>query len=146
MGYTRKGSKASLIAGVSIGILYAISGYMLQQNMDYAHETALGTLYELDTEYINFLCSHVGRSDFWYGQTRHEDTWRIASGFKHAWPRQYGISREKGVRIQVRPVIEFTRQMSNVSISSARASTVSRSLSFPLDSSVASSTSVASTS
>jgi uncharacterized membrane protein (UPF0136 family) len=36
-----KGSKASLIAGLGVGTLYGVSGYLLHQNADYGIELAL---------------------------------------------------------------------------------------------------------
>mmetsp|Transcript_8036 Transcript_8036/g.7976 ORF Transcript_8036/g.7976 Transcript_8036/m.7976 type:complete len:105 (-) Transcript_8036:345-659(-) len=43
MGYVRKGSLPSLIAGGTISILYGTAGYLLKQNADYGLEIALGT-------------------------------------------------------------------------------------------------------
>ncbi|SCV03930.1 LANO_0G07118g1_1 [Lachancea nothofagi CBS 11611] len=42
MGYIRKGSKPSLIAGLAFGGIYGYSGYLLSQNADYGLELALG--------------------------------------------------------------------------------------------------------
>ncbi|KAK6459999.1 transmembrane proteins 14C-domain-containing protein [Scheffersomyces coipomensis] len=41
IGYTRKGSLPSLIAGVTLGSLYGVSGYLLKQNGDYGLELAV---------------------------------------------------------------------------------------------------------
>ena len=43
MGYARKGSLPSLIAGGSIAALYGAAGYLLKENADYGLELALGT-------------------------------------------------------------------------------------------------------
>lgn len=43
VGYIRKGSIPSLIAGSAISILYGSAGYLLKQNADYGLELALGT-------------------------------------------------------------------------------------------------------
>ncbi|CAN3355927.1 hypothetical protein DICA4_C01596 [Diutina catenulata] len=43
MGYSRKRSMPSLIAGLAFGGLYAVSGYLLKQNADYGLELALGS-------------------------------------------------------------------------------------------------------
>ncbi|CCE82927.1 Piso0_002690 [Millerozyma farinosa CBS 7064] len=43
MGYARKGSLPSLIAGGTFSILYGVAGYLLKQNADYGLELALGT-------------------------------------------------------------------------------------------------------
>ncbi|CUM62872.1 uncharacterized protein PRCAT00000431001 [Priceomyces carsonii] len=43
MGYARKGSIPSLIAGTSFAILYGGAGYLLKKNADYGLELALGT-------------------------------------------------------------------------------------------------------
>ncbi|KAI9184317.1 hypothetical protein H9P43_003370 [Blastocladiella emersonii ATCC 22665] len=43
VGYLRQRSRASLIAGLSFGALYAYSGYLLQNNAAYGTELALGT-------------------------------------------------------------------------------------------------------
>lgn len=42
MGYARKGSKPSLIAGATVGLVYATAGYLLKQNADWGLELALG--------------------------------------------------------------------------------------------------------
>ncbi|ODV98597.1 hypothetical protein PACTADRAFT_31982 [Pachysolen tannophilus NRRL Y-2460] len=41
MGYFRKRSKPSLIAGVTIGGIFAGAGYLLHNNMEYGIHTAL---------------------------------------------------------------------------------------------------------
>jgi uncharacterized membrane protein (UPF0136 family) len=41
VGYFKAGSKASLIAGVTIGILYALGAYRIQNNLSYGPEIAL---------------------------------------------------------------------------------------------------------
>jgi len=43
MGYFRKGSVPSLVAGLGVSTLYGISGYLLNQNANYGLELALGT-------------------------------------------------------------------------------------------------------
>lgn len=43
MGYARKGSFPSLVAGVAFSALYGGAGYLLKQNADYGLELALGT-------------------------------------------------------------------------------------------------------
>jgi Small integral membrane protein len=43
MGYARKGSFPSLVAGLTISALYGGAGYLLKQNADYGLEIALGT-------------------------------------------------------------------------------------------------------
>ncbi|ODV68544.1 TMEM14-domain-containing protein [Hyphopichia burtonii NRRL Y-1933] len=43
MGYFRKGSLPSLIAGSSMAILYGTAGYLLKQNADWGLELALGS-------------------------------------------------------------------------------------------------------
>ncbi|EDK45074.1 hypothetical protein PVL30_002749 [Lodderomyces elongisporus] len=43
MGYVRKGSLPSLIAGTAVSVLYGYSGYLLKQNANYGIELALGT-------------------------------------------------------------------------------------------------------
>ncbi|KAL2711052.1 hypothetical protein KLU848_0289 [Kluyveromyces marxianus] len=42
MGYVRKGSVPSLIAGLTFGGIYGYAGYLLKQNADYGLELALG--------------------------------------------------------------------------------------------------------
>lgn len=42
MGYFRKGSVPSLIAGTSFALIYGYSGYLLKQNQDWGLELALG--------------------------------------------------------------------------------------------------------
>lgn len=43
MGYFRKGSVPSLVAGLGVSALYGVSGYLLNQNANYGLELALGT-------------------------------------------------------------------------------------------------------
>lgn len=43
MGYTRKGSFPSLIAGGTFAILYGTAGYLLHKNADWGLEIALGS-------------------------------------------------------------------------------------------------------
>lgn len=43
MGYVRKGSMPSLIAGTTFSILYGTAGYLLKQNQDWGLELALGS-------------------------------------------------------------------------------------------------------
>ena len=43
VGYMRKKSLPSLVAGLTFGGLYAISGYLLHLNRDYGLELALGS-------------------------------------------------------------------------------------------------------
>ncbi|KAL3230197.1 Uncharacterized protein RNJ44_01560 [Nakaseomyces bracarensis] len=43
IGYMRKKSIPSLVAGLAFGSVYAISGYLLHMNRDYGLELALGT-------------------------------------------------------------------------------------------------------
>lgn len=43
IGYLRKGSKVSMIAGCAFGGLYIVSGYLIQNNMDYGFELATAT-------------------------------------------------------------------------------------------------------
>ncbi|WPK27657.1 hypothetical protein PUMCH_005054 [Australozyma saopauloensis] len=43
IGYIRKGSFPSLIAGVTFTALYGYSGYLLKQNADWGLELALGS-------------------------------------------------------------------------------------------------------
>lgn len=40
-GYARTRSIPSLVAGLSVGALYGTAGYIIQQNKDYGHETAV---------------------------------------------------------------------------------------------------------
>lgn len=40
-GFARKRSVPSLAAGLGVGILYGISGYLLKENKDYGLETAV---------------------------------------------------------------------------------------------------------
>merc|ERR1712080_787887 len=42
MGYARKGSMPSLVAGTTFSIIYGVAGYLLKQNADYGLELALG--------------------------------------------------------------------------------------------------------
>lgn len=42
IGYFRKGSVPSLVAGVTFGVLYGYAGYLLKQNADWGLELALG--------------------------------------------------------------------------------------------------------
>lgn len=42
MGYLRKGSVPSLVAGTTFGVIYAAAGYLLKQNADWGLELALG--------------------------------------------------------------------------------------------------------
>ncbi|CAB4385881.1 hypothetical protein RhiirA5_273246 [Rhizophagus irregularis] len=39
--YSKARSMPSLIAGVGVGTLYGIAGYIIKKNKDYGHETAL---------------------------------------------------------------------------------------------------------
>lgn len=43
MGYARKGSMPSLIAGTTFTLLYGAAGYLLKQNQDWGLELALGS-------------------------------------------------------------------------------------------------------
>ncbi|KAI9103721.1 transmembrane proteins 14C-domain-containing protein, partial [Phlyctochytrium arcticum] len=43
VGYTKTRSRPSLIAGVAFGALYAVAGYLLQNNLEYGAELATGT-------------------------------------------------------------------------------------------------------
>lgn len=43
MGYARKGSVPSLVAGTTFAVLYGTAGYLLKQNADWGLELALGT-------------------------------------------------------------------------------------------------------
>ncbi|KAJ3035074.1 hypothetical protein HDV00_004338 [Rhizophlyctis rosea] len=43
IGYSRTRSTPSLIAGLSFGALYAVSGYLLKENKDYGVELASAT-------------------------------------------------------------------------------------------------------
>ncbi|EGV62499.1 hypothetical protein PSN45_000042 [Yamadazyma tenuis] len=43
MGYSRKGSVPSLVAGTAFTILYGTAGYLLKQNADWGLEIALGS-------------------------------------------------------------------------------------------------------
>ncbi|KAK6459074.1 transmembrane proteins 14C-domain-containing protein [Scheffersomyces xylosifermentans] len=43
MGYVRKGSVPSLVAGLTFSALYGSAAYLLRQNADYGLELALGT-------------------------------------------------------------------------------------------------------
>ncbi|KAI7906653.1 transmembrane proteins 14C-domain-containing protein [Cokeromyces recurvatus] len=40
-GFARTRSIPSLVAGLGVGILYGTAGYLIQQNKDYGHETAV---------------------------------------------------------------------------------------------------------
>ncbi|CAH2355784.1 TMEM14 protein homolog [[Candida] railenensis] len=42
MGYARKGSVPSLVAGTTFSIIYGTAGYLLKQNADWGLELALG--------------------------------------------------------------------------------------------------------
>ncbi|KAG7664297.1 uncharacterized protein J8A68_002155 [[Candida] subhashii] len=42
MGYTKKGSFPSLVAGLTFSAIYGTAGYLLRQNADYGLELALG--------------------------------------------------------------------------------------------------------
>ncbi|ODV80059.1 TMEM14-domain-containing protein [Suhomyces tanzawaensis NRRL Y-17324] len=42
MGYARKGSVPSLVAGITFATIYGGAGYLLKQNADYGLELALG--------------------------------------------------------------------------------------------------------
>ncbi|CAG8544457.1 11741_t:CDS:2 [Funneliformis caledonium] len=39
--YAKARSMPSIMAGVGVGILYGIAGYVIKENKDYGHETAL---------------------------------------------------------------------------------------------------------
>lgn len=41
VGYARKSSLPSLVAGVGLGLIYGIAANRIQKNKDYGHETAL---------------------------------------------------------------------------------------------------------
>ncbi|KAL1844822.1 hypothetical protein VTK73DRAFT_1730 [Phialemonium thermophilum] len=41
IGFARTGSIPSVVAGCSVGILYAIGGYRIQNNLPYGQETSL---------------------------------------------------------------------------------------------------------
>jgi uncharacterized membrane protein (UPF0136 family) len=40
-GFARTRSVPSLVAGLGVGALYGAAGYLIQQNKDYGHETAV---------------------------------------------------------------------------------------------------------
>ncbi|KAI9030783.1 transmembrane protein 14 [Phycomyces nitens] len=40
-GFVRTRSIPSLVAGVGIGSLYGVAGYLIRENKDYGHETAV---------------------------------------------------------------------------------------------------------
>lgn len=40
-GYVRTRSIPSLVAGVGVGALYGVAGYIIKENKDYGHETGL---------------------------------------------------------------------------------------------------------
>ncbi|KAK6205085.1 transmembrane proteins 14C-domain-containing protein [Scheffersomyces amazonensis] len=42
IGYSRKGSLPSLVAGLTFGTIYGYSGYLLHKNADWGLELALG--------------------------------------------------------------------------------------------------------
>lgn len=42
IGYLRKGSVPSLVAGATLGVLYGYAGYLLKNNADWGLELALG--------------------------------------------------------------------------------------------------------
>ncbi|CDK26366.1 unnamed protein product [Kuraishia capsulata CBS 1993] len=60
MGYIRKGSIPSLIAGTSVSALYLTAGYLLKNNMEYGIHTALGTSTLLFVAGINRLLTVKG--------------------------------------------------------------------------------------
>ncbi|ORX45852.1 hypothetical protein DM01DRAFT_1339811 [Hesseltinella vesiculosa] len=41
-GFARTRSKPSLAAGLLVGSLYGVAGYLIKENADYGHETAVG--------------------------------------------------------------------------------------------------------
>ncbi|KAI8086202.1 transmembrane proteins 14C-domain-containing protein [Halteromyces radiatus] len=41
-GYSRTRSIPSLVAGISVGALYGVAGYIIKENRDYGHELAVG--------------------------------------------------------------------------------------------------------
>lgn len=41
VGFAKTRSMPSLIAGLGVGALYGAAGYLIQQNKDYGHETAV---------------------------------------------------------------------------------------------------------
>ncbi|KAI8393475.1 transmembrane proteins 14C-domain-containing protein [Radiomyces spectabilis] len=41
VGFARTRSIPSLAAGLGVGTLYGVAGYLIQQNRDYGHETAV---------------------------------------------------------------------------------------------------------
>ncbi len=43
MGYAKKGSVPSLVAGTSFSALYFVAGYLLKNNLEYGIHTALAT-------------------------------------------------------------------------------------------------------
>jgi uncharacterized membrane protein (UPF0136 family) len=43
MGFARKRSTPSLLAGLVLGAAFAYSGFLLQENRDYGHETSFVT-------------------------------------------------------------------------------------------------------
>lgn len=55
MGYARKGSIPSLVAGTTFAVIYGAAGYLLKQNADYGLELALGASTTL-------LAAGIGRS------------------------------------------------------------------------------------
>ncbi|CAO3607649.1 unnamed protein product [Cunninghamella blakesleeana] len=42
VGYARTRSLPSLVAGVGVGSLYGVAGYLIKENADYGHEVAVG--------------------------------------------------------------------------------------------------------
>ncbi|CAO3649457.1 unnamed protein product [Cunninghamella echinulata] len=42
-GYARTRSIPSLVAGVGVGSLYGVAGYLIKENADYGHELAVGS-------------------------------------------------------------------------------------------------------
>ncbi|RKP11260.1 transmembrane proteins 14C-domain-containing protein [Piptocephalis cylindrospora] len=43
VGFARTGSKPSLVAGLGLGLLYGVSGYLIQKNKDHGHDLAAVT-------------------------------------------------------------------------------------------------------
>lgn len=55
MGYLRKGSVPSLVAGATFTVLYGYSGYLLKKNADWGLELALGCS-------VTLLAAGLGRA------------------------------------------------------------------------------------
>ncbi|KAI9311107.1 transmembrane protein 14 [Dichotomocladium elegans] len=86
-GFVRTRSVPSLVAGVAIGSLYGVAGYLIKENKDYGHETAVAASALL-------ACGMLPRA--------------IKSGFKKPVPAAMAVLSITAGTYYVKKVIEYS--------------------------------------